>query len=132
MGSNGKAGNNHALDELVRVLVDDVAILESARLGLVAVADEINGFGVIGWDEPPFNTRRETGTTTTAQSSSFYLVGDGFGIHLEGFFELFITAVLNGTFNGCVPSFTIDIFENKSVLARMWFFAWKVFNFCVF
>jgi ubiquinone/menaquinone biosynthesis C-methylase UbiE len=35
------AGDRHALDQLVRVVAQDVAVLEGARLALVAVADDV-------------------------------------------------------------------------------------------
>jgi hypothetical protein len=38
-----EAGDHDALDQLVRILVDDVAILERAGLGLVGVDDEVDG-----------------------------------------------------------------------------------------
>ena len=38
----GEAGDDHALDHLVRVLVEDLAVLECARLGFVRVANQVN------------------------------------------------------------------------------------------
>ena len=43
-----ETGDHHALDQLVRILVDDVAILERARLGFVGVADEIDRLPLSG------------------------------------------------------------------------------------
>ena len=34
--ADGEGGDDHALDELVRILVDDVAVLEGAGLGFVS------------------------------------------------------------------------------------------------
>jgi hypothetical protein len=48
-------------DELVGVLVDELAILEAARLGLVRVAAEIAGEDVLG-EESPLRPGGETGS----------------------------------------------------------------------
>ena len=47
------AGNDHAFDELVRVLVNDLLVLERARFGFVRVANEINRLGIRMADEAP-------------------------------------------------------------------------------
>ena len=48
------AGNDHAFDELVRILVNDLLVLERARLGFVSVANEIDRLGIRMTDKAPF------------------------------------------------------------------------------
>ena len=64
----GPARENHSLDQLMRILVEDLAILEGARFGLVGVANQIDRLAAAAVHEAPLETRRETGATTTAQS----------------------------------------------------------------
>ena len=37
--TDGETGDQHAFDQLVRILVHDVAVLESARFGFICIAD---------------------------------------------------------------------------------------------
>ena len=49
------AGDDHPFNELVGVLVDDVAVLECAGFGVVAVADQVNGRRVVRRNEGPLH-----------------------------------------------------------------------------
>lgn len=51
VGVVGVAGDDHALDELVGIFVDDLPVFKGAGFGFVGVADEVNRFGVGGGDE---------------------------------------------------------------------------------
>ena len=52
--------DDHALDQLVWILVNDVAVLEGAGLRLVTVADQVNWLGVAGRNEAPLDASWET------------------------------------------------------------------------
>src|SRR5688572_6237066 len=71
-----EAGDDHALDELVRILVDDLAILEGAWLGFVGIADKINRLAAPPIDETPFESARETRPSPAAQAGQFHVLAD--------------------------------------------------------
>ena len=62
-----EAGDEHALDELMRIFVDDVAILERAGLGFVGVADEIDRLLLVRLDEAPLHAAGKTRAAAAAQ-----------------------------------------------------------------
>src|SRR2546430_14041645 len=74
--ADGARGDEHALDERVRVALEQVAVLERARLALVGVDDEVDGAGVGLRDEGPLHPRREAGAAEAAQVRLLDLVGD--------------------------------------------------------
>ena len=63
----GPAREDHPLDQLVRILVEDLTILEGARFGLVGVANQIDRLTAAAVHEAPLKAGRETRATTTAQ-----------------------------------------------------------------
>src|SRR5690606_22944057 len=74
-------GDDHAFDELVRVVLDDVAVLERARLGLVGVAQHVARAPVWRRHERPLDPGRETGTSPPAKARGLDLVYDLLGRH---------------------------------------------------
>ncbi len=62
-----EAGDHHSFDQLVRILVDDVTVLERSRLGFVTVTNQIDRLGVVRRDERPLHPRRETRSPTAAK-----------------------------------------------------------------
>ncbi len=73
----GEAGDDHAFEHLVRVLVDDLLVLEGAGLRFVGVADEINRLGVFGGiDEAPFHAAGEARAAAPAQAGGFHFGDD--------------------------------------------------------
>ncbi len=44
LGLDRISSDHHALDKLMRILVNDLTILESSRFGLVGIADQIDRF----------------------------------------------------------------------------------------
>ena len=70
------AGDDHAFEELVRVLVDDLTVLERARLGLVRVANQVNRLAALSVHERPLQTAREPGAAATAQPGLEHFVAD--------------------------------------------------------
>ena len=84
----------------MRVLVNDVAILERARLGFVGVADQIDRLLLVRLDEAPLHTARKSGATASAQPGVLHLIDDLGARHRERFFQLLVAAV---------PQVTIDV-----------------------
>ncbi len=64
---DGPGGDQHAFQELVRTAFEIVAILECARLALVAV-DGHEARALFGAHERPLAARREAGATKAAQA----------------------------------------------------------------
>jgi hypothetical protein len=106
--------------------MQNVAIFEGARLGLVGVADDIDRLGVGGGDEAPLHSGRKASTATPTQTRFLHLVGDVSRSHSEGFFELRIAAVAQVAVDGRVIACAIDVLEDQAMLARMRFFARKI------
>src|SRR6185437_10224208 len=70
------AGEDHPLDELMRVLVNDLAIFERARLGLVRVAYEINRLAAAAIHKAPLESAGKP--RATAQAGFHHFVADLF------------------------------------------------------
>src|SRR5205085_3030210 len=67
-GIEGEAGDEHALEQLMRVLVDNVAVLERPRFRFVGVTDQVDRFLFVLLDESPFDPARKSGPAAAAQS----------------------------------------------------------------
>jgi hypothetical protein len=76
--TDAEAGDGHALDDLVRVVAQDVAVLAGARLALVGVAQDVLLPGRGARHEAPLDPGREARATTTAQHRRLELVDDLF------------------------------------------------------
>src|SRR6476620_9162260 len=70
------ARDHDPLDHLVRILMDDIAILERPWLRRVRIDDEINRFAALAIDESPFHSTRESRTAATADARFLHLVDD--------------------------------------------------------
>ena len=103
----------------MRILVNDVAILECARLGFVGVADEVDRLLFVGLDEAPFHAAGETGAAASAQAGGFDFVHDLSARHFHRGFELLVAAVLQIAIDVGRVAFAPDVFENKTVLEWM-------------
>ena len=78
MSAHREARDQAALDQRLRIVADDVAVLAGAGLGLVAVYDEIGGAPVrrgLG-HEAPLHAGREAGAATAAQARLLHLLDD--------------------------------------------------------
>ncbi len=73
-----EAGNRHAFDQLVRILIHDLPVLERARFGFVGIADEINRLATFAVNEAPLEAAGKTGTTATAQAGDFHVLANLF------------------------------------------------------
>src|SRR5205823_2506601 len=65
---------DHPFDELVRVFVDDLAVLERARLGFVGVANEVNRLAAFAVHERPLESAGKSRAAATAQAGLHDLV----------------------------------------------------------
>ena len=74
----GVTGQDHALNELVRILVNDLSVLERARLGFVGIADKINRLAGLAVDKVPFQATREPRAAPAAQTGRKHLATDRF------------------------------------------------------
>ncbi len=88
----GEAGDGDAFEHLVGVVVDEVAVFESAGLGFVGIDGHVvRAFFFLG-DEGPFLAGGEARAAAAAQAG----FGDGFddfvGLHVERFFKRLISA----------------------------------------
>ena len=125
-----EAGDDHALDELMRILVDDLAVLERTRLGFVRVADEINRLAAAAIDEAPLESARETRAAATTQTGELHVVAKLFlrrhllavGQILRGdgecFLQRFVAAVAHVAVDVVGEASGIDVLENESELLR--------------
>ncbi|OIQ75088.1 hypothetical protein GALL_432490 [mine drainage metagenome] len=84
---HGPAADDHALDELVGVVLEDDAVLEGAGLALVAVAHQVAGglpLGRVLGHEGPFQAGREARAAAAPEARGLHLLGHGDGLHLQG------------------------------------------------
>ena len=73
-----KTGDETAFDQLVRVVPQDVAVLASTGLALVAIDDEIvrSAFGLLLGHEGPLQAGREARPAAAAQAGGLHLLDD--------------------------------------------------------
>ena len=75
--AHGEAGDQAALDQQMRIVPHDLAVLAGAGLGLVGIDDEIvrPAVRLLG-HERPFEAGREAGAAAAAQAGRLHLVDD--------------------------------------------------------
>ncbi len=120
--AGSEAGDNHALDKLMRILVDDVAILKSARLGFIAIADEVNRLGIVRRNKCPFHAGGEARTAPAPKPGFLDLLGDVFWLHFESLFQIIVPAIRHVGPDGWIPAFTVNVLEDEPVFAFVWLF----------
>jgi hypothetical protein len=88
----------------MRIFVNDLAILECARLGFIGIANEVNGLAAFAIDKGPLQTAGKTSAATASEARSFdlfadlfrgrkrFAIGQRFGRQSECFAEGFVTA----------------------------------------
>src|SRR5439155_9876384 len=62
------ARDDHALDQLVWVFVNDLLVLESPRLGFIGVANQVNRLPALPIHERPLQSARKTRSASPAQA----------------------------------------------------------------
>src|SRR5690625_1397550 len=63
---NRKARYKNAFDQLMRIFMNNLTILKSARFGFVGIADQINRFARLPVEKPPFGAAGKSRTATSA------------------------------------------------------------------
>ncbi len=66
--ANGIAGQQDAFQDLVRIALHQLSVLERAGLALVGVTTEVSGTLVIFGEEAPLHPGREAGATASAEA----------------------------------------------------------------
>ena len=112
----GETRDRDPLQELMRIVVDDVAVLERARLRFVRVANQIDRFLLVGLDETPFHAAGKSGATAAAQTGGLHFVHDLGARHLHGFLQIFVAAGFEISVDVDLPIFAANIFENETML----------------
>ena len=87
------AGDHDPLDELVRILVDDVAVLERAGFGLVGVGDQVNGLAAPAVEQTPLDAAGEAGAAPAAQAGLLHLVDELLRLACNGFPQRLVAPV---------------------------------------
>src|SRR6266516_2404902 len=103
----------------MRVFMNDVAVLERARLRFVRVTDQIDRLLFIRLDETPLHTAWKSGAATTAEPGRFDLVDDLFTRHRDGLPQLLVTAIAQVSVDIDLPIIAADVFENQPALEWM-------------
>ena len=99
--------------------MNDVAILERARLGFVGIADQIDRLLFVRLDEAPFHSAGKTGAAASAQPGSLDFVHDVGARHGDRFLQLLVAAVVQVAVDVDRPIFAADVFEDEPALERM-------------
>ena len=86
------AGDGDPLDQHVGIVLDDVAVLERAGLGLVGVHREVTRADVLR-QEGPLEAGGEAGAAAAAEVRLLHLVDDGGRLHAERLVERGVAAV---------------------------------------
>ncbi len=73
IGTQAVGGEHDALDQLMRVALEELPVLEGAGLGLVGVDHQVAG--IDGREEPPLDPRREVGPAPPADARSLDFLG---------------------------------------------------------
>src|SRR5438477_1960396 len=84
-GIEGETGDGDAFQQLVRIFMDDVAVLERPRLRFVGITYQVNRFLFVRFDEAPFHAARKSGAAAAAEAGRFHFVDDLRTRHLESF-----------------------------------------------
>src|SRR5208337_4084321 len=68
VGPDGKAGDDHSLDQLVGIVFEQGPVLAGSRLALIRVADNVLGLGGLFGYEAPLHAGVEAGATTPSEA----------------------------------------------------------------
>src|SRR6185437_12638705 len=109
-------GNNHSLQQLMGILVNDVPVFERPWFRLICVANQINRFRSARLDKAPFDSAWKSSAAASPQTGSLNLVDDLLRRHRERFLQIFVTAVLEIAADIIRPTRTINVLKNNPVL----------------
>jgi len=126
----GEARDGHAFDQLVRVLIHDLTILERAGFGFVRVADEINRLAALAVNEAPLEAAGKSRAAAAAQAGDFHVLADLFragkffavgqilGLEGERLLQNVVAAVTQIALDVRRVTRFIGIFQNQFVFLR--------------
>ena len=112
-------GDHHALKQLVRIFVEDVAVFEGAGFGFIAVDHEIVGLAVIALDKAPFHPGGEPRAAAAAEVGGFDLGDDVGRVHLQRFFQRLVAAVSQVAIDRSVIVVASDLAQNHPAFGRV-------------
>ena len=107
--------DGHAFDQRMRVVADDVAVLERARLAFVGIADEVFLARELARHEAPLQAGRETGAAAAAQAGGLQVGDDLLGRDLlfQDAAQRRIAAALDVV--GQVPVVAVQVLQDQRV-----------------
>ena len=110
----GPSCDHHAFEQLMRVLMEDVAVLEGTGFRFVAVDHDVMWLAVLAFDEIPFHSGGKACPATTAKVACFDFRNNLLGFHLQRLLERLVAAVAKVTIEGGVVVLAIDILEDEA------------------
>ena len=112
LDAHGEGGDGHAFDHLMRVVAQQIAILEGARFALVGVAADVLRSLIGLGHEAPLEAGGEAGAAAAAQRGLFHLSDDSIGRQLlvQNLFQRLVAATLDvvGQVPGLISAGRID------------------------
>ena len=88
-----EAGDHDPLEQLVGVLVDDVAVLEGPRLGFVGVYNQVDRLAALPVEQRPLDAARESRATAAPEARLLDVVHDLLGLPSYRFPQGLVAAV---------------------------------------
>ena len=89
--------DQNSFEQLVWVLMDDVAILKCTWLRFISVADQIDRPLFVRFDEAPFQAAGKSGSTAAAQARVFDLIDNFAARYPQRLLQFFVTAIAQVT-----------------------------------
>ncbi|MPM84979.1 hypothetical protein SDC9_132056 [bioreactor metagenome] len=126
----GVAGNDHSLDQLVRIFVNDLFVFKSAGLRFIGIANEVNWFATAPIHKGPLQAAREARAAAAAQPRNFdfvaqllsagdtFAVRQGFRCQREGLAQHVVSAMAHVTLDVRRIPRLINVFQDESIFLR--------------
>ena len=111
-----ETGDQDSLDQLVGILVNNVAVLECPRLRFIGVADQVDRLFFVGLDKAPFHAAGKPGAAAAPQARSLHFVHDFRARHLDRLLQRLVAAVAQVAIDVGGVIRAADVFENEAVL----------------
>ena len=112
VGADGVRGDADALDQQMRVLLHQLAVLERPGLGLVRVADDVLVHVALG-DEGRLRAHGEAGAAAAADARRLQLGEHVLGRHVERLLEHLVAAALVAVDRERVEPGLVDVVEEE-------------------
>ena len=93
LGADSISGDQRSFDDLVRVLLNQLAVFERTGFRFICVDQHVFVAFALG-DNPPLDAVRETRAATTAQIRRFQDIDNFIRRHGQGFLQPFVAAML--------------------------------------